>query len=95
MNRKEVSPAGENPAVRQFIRTFLLPTSGRSPQSIKSRIIRWIEIANNPSQGSSNASAKEIAELRRRARQNVRRLAKAHPQVAAEILATIKPEELR
>lgn len=96
MNRIDVSHRGESPAVRQLIDTFLIPTSGRSPQTIKSRILRWIEIANNPSQAAPpNANARDIANLRRKARQNARRLAGAHPEVAAEILATVRPEDVR
>lgn len=81
-----------NSSVGAFLARYITPPSGRSPQTTKSRIMRWIQIANNPEQvASPNTTEKDIAKLRRKARQNVRRLAEAHPDVAAEIMATAKP----
>jgi hypothetical protein len=81
-----------NSSVDAFLARYITPPSGRSPQTTKSRIMRWIQIANNPSEvAPPNTSEKDIAKLRRKARQNVRRLAEAHPDVAAEIMAAAKP----
>lgn len=97
MPRTNVSPHEGSPVdVQQLINTYLVPTSGQSHSSIKKRIVRWMQIANKPSQfASPGATNKDIAELRRKARQNVRRLAGAHPEVVTAILATVKPEDVQ
>ena len=96
MPRTNVPPTSGNPVVQQIIDTFLVPAPGRSTEAIKSRILDWIEKANNPSKfAPPNASAEGIAEIHRKARQNVRRLAAKHPEVAAEIMATVKPEDVQ
>jgi hypothetical protein len=82
--------------VQQLINTYLVPTSGRSLQTTKDRILRWMQIANSPGKFAPvDATSRDIAELRRKARQNVRRLASTHPDIATEILATVKPEVVR
>lgn len=93
-----ISPQEGSPvaAVQRLINTFIVPTSKHSKQSVKERVVLWMQIANNPSQfASPEATRKGIAELRRKARQNVKRLAAVHPEVVAEIFATVKPEDVR
>ncbi|MBW4039208.1 MAG: hypothetical protein HIU91_10100 [Acidobacteria bacterium] len=96
MPRTNVSPTSGNPVVQQIIDTFLAPAPRRSPETIKENIIHWMKIANSPSQHAApSASAEAVAYLRLKARQNVRRLAAKHPEVAAEIIATVKPEDVQ
>lgn len=95
MNRTDVPPT-QGDVVHSLISKFLAPTPGRSPDKIKSLILRWIAVANDPATiAPPNASAKDIAELRRKARQNVRRLATKYPAVAASIIASVTPERAR
>jgi len=67
--------------VDEFLSRHLKPAPGRSAQDVRDRILHWIEIANNPSIVSTN----NIAETRRKARQNIRRLVERHPEVANQI----------
>jgi hypothetical protein len=95
MTRTAVPPE-QGDVVHQLINKFLAPAPGRSPARIKQRILDWIEKANHPLRFlPSNAGADTIAEFCRKARQNVRRLSARHPEVAAEIMATMRPEDLQ
>lgn len=95
MNRTRVPPA-QGDMVHQLISRYLVPAPGRSPDRIKQCILDWMRKANSPALfAPPNASAEAIAELRRKARNNVRRLAAKHPTVLAEIMARVKPEDVR
>jgi len=73
-----------------FLKRFLKPPKGKAPAQIREKILHWLDVANNPEAfGSADAAAR-----RKSARQNVCRLVKQYPEIAAEIVATVKPEEV-
>lgn len=95
MTRTAVPPA-HGDVVHQLINKYLVPAPGRSPDKIKSRLLHWIAVANDPATfAPANASAKDMAKLRHNALQNIRRLAAKYPAVAVNIIATVKPEVTR
>ena len=73
-------------STRVFLQTFLAPPEGKSPQDIKARLLHWIEVANSPEQFTGDPSAHTLAAKRRSARQNVKRLAERHPEIAAQLM---------
>jgi len=96
MNRTDVSPSGKNTVVQQLISKYLAPPPGKSFAKQKERIVHWLQVANNPSlYAPPNASAANVADLRRKARQNVRRLAEKYPEVAADVMKTVRPEDVQ
>jgi len=68
-----------------FLIRHVRPAPGRTAEDAKDRILHWIEVANNPAAAIPTADSKIIADVRRKARQNVRRLVKKHPDIAAQI----------
>jgi|HubBroStandDraft_5_1064220.scaffolds.fasta_scaffold853916_2 hypothetical protein len=76
-----------NPAVSDFLGTFLMPPKGDSPEAIAERIRHWIYVANHPEEFvKDDPSPYAISAKRRTARQNLRRLVKNHEQIAASIM---------
>lgn len=75
-----------NTAIDTFLNNFLTPPPGSSPKDIKDRLLHWIEIANHPEVGTADPTPHTIAQRRRKARQNVRRLALRHPAVADQLM---------
>jgi len=66
-----------------FLSLHIIPPPGRTSFDAKQRIVTWVKIANNPSLKAPNADAKTLANVRRKAVQNVRRLVARHPEAAA------------
>ena len=92
MARKRIElTAHQQCAVDRFIARHLNPSPGRTPQDLTARLQHWISIANDPSQIVSGLDAKGLANARRKARQNVRRLILGHPELAGQTIAT-QPE---
>lgn len=85
-----MSTASMTTNLDDFLKKFLKPTKGKSPEQIKQKILHWLDIANNPEAFDST----DAAARRKSARQNVCRLVKQYPDIAAEIMATVKPEEV-
>ena len=71
-----------------FLSRHVSPAPGRATHDAKERILHWIAVANNPAIIAANTNPETIAEVRRKARQNIRRLVKRHPQAAAQIEVT-------
>jgi hypothetical protein len=92
MNRKHELTAEQQFAVDRFISKYLNPPPGKTPRDIKTRLQHWISVANNPSQLISGSDACELANVRRKARQNVRRLLQQHPELAEQPIAAELPE---
>lgn len=93
-NRSEL-PVEQQAVVARFISQHLNPPPGRTPQDVKVRLQHWVSVANNPSLLASETNAKVLANVRRKARQNIRRLVLQHPEVASQIPATEQPEVSR
>ena len=72
--------------VQQFIHTFTVPPSGRTPQTLRERFQHWIEVYAHPEQFTKDHSPHALAAKRKSARQCLRRLAERHPEVAAAFL---------
>lgn len=71
-------------AVTDFLRRFLKPPIEKTPQAIKDKLLHWVEVANNPQDYAHDSSdARSVANLRRKARQNIRRIAIRHPEIAS------------
>jgi hypothetical protein len=87
-------PIGDtDPQVAMFIARHVNPAPGKNAEDRKARILYWLDQANNP---ASYASAnRDITSVRRYALQNVRRLVKRHPDIAALIDATLPSEVSR
>lgn len=68
-----------------FLSRVLRRTPSNSPEAIKERLKFWIERANDPQIYSTEKTRLAIADVRRKARQNVRRLATRHSEVAAQL----------
>lgn len=83
------SPAND---VDAFLSRHVLPPPGKTAEDVKARILRWIDIANDPTLATQDHSPQNIADLRRKARQNVRRLVQKHPDAAAQIDALQRAE---
>jgi hypothetical protein len=81
--------------VDRFLARHLNPAPGRTTHSSKERILHWLEVANTPAAYALDPSAKSIANMRRKARQNVRRLVERHPDAAALIDATLQTRVTR
>ena len=94
MNSSEVT-AARHIDVDVFLSKHLNPSPGRPVQDVKDRILHWISVCNNPSQFTSTTDVKALAEIRRKARQNVRRLVARHRVIAAEISMSLQPEVTR
>ena len=72
-------------SVQDLINKFLPNPKGSSPESIQARLLFWIERANHPEKFSDDISKFAIADVRRKARQNARRLITRHPDLAAKL----------
>jgi hypothetical protein len=79
-------------SVDTFLRAFLSPPSGSTPQDIINKIRHYIDVANNPAQYSSDTSIPALRAKRRNARQSLRRLVLKHPEIAAQIMHEQKAE---
>jgi hypothetical protein len=80
-----------NTEVDLFLSRHLVPPPGRTASDVKQRILHWITIANNPTSAvAPDSSKKTRADVRRKARQNIVRLMKRHPEAAAAI--NIEPQ---
>ncbi len=73
--------------VQELINKFLTPSKGHSPEAITERLMHWVERANHPEKYSQDISPFAIADLRRKARQNARRIILRHPDVAAKLVS--------
>ena len=72
----------------EFIQTFLpSPPKGDSPANIATRIRHWIDVYNHPEKFTDDHSPYALRAKKRSARQNVRRLAEKHPDIAGRIMA--------
>jgi response regulator of citrate/malate metabolism len=72
--------------IDQFLKTFLSPPPGDTPKEIKERLLHWIAVTNEPQQFSNSEDAHAIAATRRSARQNLKRLAQRHPDIATDLM---------
>jgi hypothetical protein len=79
-------------SVDTFLRTFLSPPKGTSPQDIAAKIRHYIDVANNPAQYSDDHTTFALRAKRRSARQCLRRLVQKHPQIAAQLMR--EPKEV-
>ncbi len=80
-------------SVQEFLTKFLNAPKGKTPEAISQRLIFWIERANNPEKYTNGDSSKfAVADVRRKARQNVRRIVTQHPEVAVVVAAHLKAE---
>jgi len=80
-----ISSKANNPA-SAFVAKFFKSPKGNSPQQIKAKLQHWIDVANSIEQLYPGHNRFEKAALRRNARENARKLAKRHPDIAEEIL---------
>jgi hypothetical protein len=71
--------------VEQLLNRFLTPPKGRSPEEVKEKILHWIDAHNDPAKYTKDPSPYGVAAVRKKARQNVRRLVMRHPSIAAQI----------
>ena len=73
--------------IQHLLNTFLKPPSGKSPAAIRERLLYWIEQANHPEKYTKDEDTSKlaIADVRRKARQNVRRIIAEHPVVASSL----------
>jgi len=78
-----------------FLSRHLNPAPGRTARDSKERILHWIRVANDPAAYAPDNSATSIAKMHRLARQNVRRLARRHPEAAAMVDAMLQTEAAR
>jgi hypothetical protein len=74
-----------NPASAFVVKFFKSP-KGNSSEQIKAKLRHWIEVGNSVEQMSPGYNRFEIAALRRNARENARKLATRHPQIAEELM---------
>ena len=80
--------------VNSFLEKFLRPSGGNSAGAVADRIRFWIGMANRPEDFvKGDPSPYAISAKRRTARQNLRRLLKKHPQVAAQIMRESEVEK--
>jgi hypothetical protein len=75
----------------EFIRLFLNPPPGKSPADIHERLWHWINVANRPelklpSDTKPEDEKRVLADLRRKALQNVRRTAAKYPEIAKQLI---------
>ena len=87
MNRKNVVTPQQVEA-DLFLQKHLNPPPGKPAPDVTERILHWLAVANNPNIVAPATSAANIANVRRKARQNLRRLVLRHPEVAAQVDAT-------
>lgn len=73
-------------SVDSFLKAFLAPPPGDSPQDIKTRLLHWVAVANDPEKFIEDQSTHAVAAKRKSARQNLKRLAERHPDIAAELM---------
>jgi len=73
-------------SVDSFLKAFLAPPPGDSPQDIKARLLHWIAVANEPHKFLTENNPHSVAAKRRSARQNLRRLAQRHPEIADQLM---------
>lgn len=80
-------------SVDKFIQLFLKPPppKSNSPVDVRAKLLHWIAVANTPEQfippnTPPEVSATVISNMRRKARQNIRRLAERHPAVKDQLI---------
>jgi hypothetical protein len=81
--------------VDRLLQTFLVPTSGRSPQSVRDRFKHWITVYSHPEKFTEDRSPHALAAKRKSARQCLKRLADRHPEVAAALMSEREQERLQ
>lgn len=80
--------------VQEFMNKFLTRRQRKAAEAVRERLLFWIQRANSPEHyAGDDAPRFLIAELRRKARQNVRRIISQHPEIAEQIAAEIADEE--
>jgi hypothetical protein len=72
-------------SVQDLIDKFLTPPKGNSPEAIRAKLLYWVERANHPEKHSQDNSKFAIADVRRKARQNARRIITRYPEVAFQL----------
>ncbi len=89
-------PTGQrDQQVTEFLARHVKPSPGKTAEGVKDRIERWLQIANDPSTVTTDTTPKAIANIRRKARQNISRLVQRHPHVAAVIDDAAAESEVR
>jgi hypothetical protein len=71
--------------IEKFIRIAFTPPTGSNPADIREKILHWVEVANHPELHTTEQTPAVARELRRKGKQNARRLALRHPEIAAQI----------
>jgi hypothetical protein len=75
------------PSVDAFLKAYLKPPKGNSPQKIRERFLHWVEVTNHPenfTSGDDNPAV--LSKKRRSARQCLKRLALRHPDIVEQLL---------
>ena len=76
--------------VDAFIKKFLRPpkSSANSPDDVAARLRYWISVVNRPElfMKEDDPNPYAVSARRRTARQNLRRLLKKYPDVAAQVM---------
>ena len=74
--------------VEDFLRAFIAPPNGSTPRDTRAKLEYWIEAATHPEQHTkdNDTSRYAVAAVRRKARQNARRLAERHPDIAQQLM---------
>lgn len=77
-----------------LLNIFLTPPSGKSPEAIRERLMYWIERANHPERYTyGDTSPLALINVRRKARQNLKRTVEQYPKAAAQYAAELQGEE--
>ncbi len=80
--------------VEVFLQKFLKTPKGTSPEVISQKIKYWLTVANNPERYFPDANTAELKyRVIRNARQNVRRLARKHPNLLSELAREMEAEQ--
>ena len=83
----------EQDTVKNLINVFLQPPSGKTPTAIRERLTYWIERANHPDLYTEDKSKLAVNDLRRRAKQNLKRTIERYPEVATQFARDIAQPE--
>lgn len=80
-------------SIQDFLTKYIAAPKGKKPDAIRERLLHWIDRANNPEKNTNGDPSKfAVADVRRKARQNVRRIVCQHPGVAAQVAAQLNHE---
>jgi hypothetical protein len=81
----------ENVAMKETLKDLIdrfigRPPEGNSPEDIKARLLKWRDVYSTPEKFTTDTHPQALKAARRNARQNIRRLALRHPELAAQLM---------